>query len=72
MLYQKANIKNGKFTITKSKVISQNKLTSECWLIQLNGLGACTKCEALNTNDCGGQDIRKRLSIQRKQARKLI
>ncbi len=61
MLYQKASIENGKVVITESKVIDQSKLTGECWLIQFNGLEACTGCELLNKSDCGGQSIRKRL-----------
>lgn len=61
MLYQKAEIVNGQLVITESKVIDQSKLTSDCWLIQFSGLSACENCECLNTPDCGGQDIRKRL-----------
>ncbi len=61
MLYQKAKIVNDQIVITESKEIDQNKLTSDCWLIQFNGLSACKTCEALNTSDCGGQAIRKRL-----------
>ena len=61
MLYQKAGIKDGKLVVTESKVIDQNKLTSECWLIQFNGLDACNDCEFLNTEDCGGKRIRRAL-----------
>ncbi len=61
MLYQKATIENGKVVITDSKEIDQSKLTSECWLIQFNGLDACKDCESLNTSECGGRNIRKRL-----------
>ena len=61
MLYQKANIKNGKLVITESKKIDQGKLTSECWLIQFSGLEACKNCEYLNTKDCDGKNIRKKL-----------
>ena len=61
MLYQKANIENGKIVITKSKQIDQSKLTSDCWLIQFDGLTACDTCKYINTSECGGQAIRKRL-----------
>lgn len=61
MLYQKGKIKNGQIVITESRVIDQSKLTSDCWLIQLDGLSACETCELLNTPNCGGQAIRKRL-----------
>jgi len=40
---------------------NQKRMTGECWLIQLQGLGACTNCEALDTPECGGQNIRKTL-----------
>jgi hypothetical protein len=37
------------------------KLTSECWLIQFEGLSACEHCQFKNTKECGGKEIRKRL-----------
>jgi hypothetical protein len=40
---------------------SSRRIAAACWLIQFNGLAACSSCEALNTDDCGGQDIRKKL-----------
>jgi hypothetical protein len=61
MIYQKAKIENGQIVITESKIIDQTKLTSECWLIQFSGLSACEDCSALNTSDCDGKAIRKRL-----------
>lgn len=61
MLYQKARVENNKLVITESKEIDQSKLTSDCFLIQFDGLSACENCEALNTVDCGGQTIRKQL-----------
>lgn len=61
MLYQKAKVENGQIVITESKEIDQSKLTSDCWLIQFDGLSACDTCESRNTPDCGGQAIRKRL-----------
>ena len=61
MLYQTAKIENGEIKITESKSIDQNKLTGDCWLIQMGGLSACKNCEALNTDDCGGRSIREQL-----------
>ena len=61
MLYQKAKVENGQLVITESKVIDQSKLTSDCWLIQFDGLSACQNCPARDTRECGGQAIRKRL-----------
>lgn len=59
--YNKAEIINGKVVIVETKTIDQSKLTSECWLIQFNGLVACDTCEYLNHKECGGKKIRKRL-----------
>jgi len=61
MLYQKAKVVDNKMVIAESKEIDQSKLTSDCWLIQFEGLSACKNCEVLNTAECGGQAIRKRL-----------
>jgi hypothetical protein len=41
------------------KTIKQSNLSSECWLIQFRGPDACVNCEYRNTNECGGQEIRK-------------
>ena len=41
--------------------IPQKKLTSECWMIQFTGLKACENCEFLNTDECGGKQIREKL-----------
>ncbi len=61
MLYQKAKIENGNLVFTESKEIDQSKLTSECWLIQFDGLAACENCEVKDTDECGGLAIRRRL-----------
>jgi len=45
----------------KSKTILQSGLTSECWLIQFWGLEACQDCEYVDTQECGGQQIREDL-----------
>lgn len=44
MIYGEAKLENGKMVITNEKVIDQNTLTSDCWLIQINGLKACETC----------------------------
>jgi hypothetical protein len=41
--------------------IKQNELTSECWLIQIDGINACKKCKYKDTKECGGSNIRKKL-----------
>lgn len=46
----------------KTFIINQANLTSDCWLIQFQGMEACEKCEFENTPDCGGKDIIKRIA----------
>jgi hypothetical protein len=43
----------------KTRVIQQNKMTGECWLIQMSGPKTCETCEAKGKRDCGGKKIRK-------------
>lgn len=45
----------------KEKVISQARLTSDCWMVQFWGLSACQKCEFLGTDECGGEEIRRKI-----------
>jgi hypothetical protein len=45
----------------RNKVVRQSDLTSDCWLIQIWGLGACKDCEFADTGECGGQEIREAL-----------
>lgn len=55
MLYEEALVgKNGQIDVVNQKVIDQNKLTSDCWPLQFNGLSACQTCEFRDTKDCGG------------------
>ena len=61
MLYQEAKIENGQLVITKTKQMDQNRLTSNCWAIQFNGLTACKGCKLQNTPSCGGGETLKRL-----------
>lgn len=62
MKFQKGKIENGKVVITDVKEINQSELTSDCWMIQMQGLAACKECEFLNTDECGSKDILKKLS----------
>ena len=41
------------------KTVPQNKMTSECWSVQIWGLQACESCEFKGKRDCGGKKIRK-------------
>jgi len=54
MIYSQATVENGKVKILNTKEIDQSKLTADCWLVQFNGLQACTTCEYQGTDDCGG------------------
>jgi hypothetical protein len=54
-------IENNSLKIINEKKINQGSLTSECWLIQMSGLTACNSCPVVNTEDCGGERIRKKL-----------
>ncbi len=44
--------------VIKSRSIPQSELTSECWLVQFNGLSICNDCTVAGTDECGGLDIR--------------
>ena len=50
----------------KIKTMKQSDLTSDCWLIQMWGITVCDiiECEALNTDECGGQAIRDKLLLE--------
>ena len=41
--------------------VDQSKLSSDCFLIQFEGLTACDHCPAFGTRDCGGKAIRKKM-----------
>jgi hypothetical protein len=45
----------------KAIKVNQAELTSDCWLIQIQGLEACENCELKGTPDCGGKNIIKRI-----------
>ena len=62
MEYSKAKIINGELVVDKIVEIDQNKLTSDCWLVQFTGLSACETCELKNTSECGGGETLKQLT----------
>ena len=41
----------------KAYTVKQGELTSDCWVIQIQGIEACKGCELKDTKDCGGIDI---------------
>ena len=59
MRYAKAHIENGKVVETDVTNVNQNEMTSECWIVQFGGLAACDTCEFVDTDECGGEEIRK-------------
>ena len=61
MIYEEARVENNQIKIVKTRTIDQSKLTSECWGIQIAGIERCKTCEYLDTEECGGKEIRKRL-----------
>jgi hypothetical protein len=64
MIYQKAEVKNGKMVIAETKVIDQSKLTGDCFYVQINGLEACKTCEFRGTDECGGGATLKKLKAR--------
>jgi len=46
----------------KIKSIRQADLTSDCWMIQFQGIEACMDCEFRGTDDCGGVEILDRMT----------
>uniref|UniRef100_A0A6M3K4U1 Uncharacterized protein n=1 Tax=viral metagenome TaxID=1070528 RepID=A0A6M3K4U1_9ZZZZ len=54
MEYAKVRIVDGQPVKLSSKIIDQSTLTADCWLVQFEGLAACSTCEVRNTPDCGG------------------
>jgi len=45
----------------KTKTVNQADLTSECWSVQIWGISACSNCEFLDTDECGGKRIREQI-----------
>ena len=46
----------------KTVIVNQAELTSDCWLIQMQGIEACENCEFKDTTECGGKSILKRIA----------
>lgn len=44
-----------------TKTIRMSDMTSDCWLVQFQGLSACKECEFKRTKDCGGKAILKKI-----------
>jgi len=66
MIVGELKLVDGKAVLTNTKTIEQSSLTSDCWLIQFDGLDACKTCPVRGKRDCGGGETLKRL---KKEAR---
>ena len=60
-MYNPIRSQNSQLKGAINMMIKQSSMTAECWLIQFSGLTACKSCEAKDTEDCGGIEIRKTL-----------
>ena len=59
MIYAKGKVVNGSVVLSDVQEIDQTTLTADCFLIQIQGVAACTKCENLNKpRICGGMALR--------------
>ena len=71
MIYTEVRVENGQLVTTNTKTINQSELTSDCWMIQINGAVACSTCECKNKPRlCGGMAIRKKLGVPEPVTRK--
>ena len=61
MKYSEAKLKDGQLIFVNEIEVDQNKLTADCWLIQIKGLIACETCELKDTDECGGKEILKKI-----------
>jgi len=57
--YEEVELVDGELVVTESREIDQNNLTSECWIVQFQGLKAYETCELRDTDECGGKEIRE-------------
>lgn len=64
MEYKEMYLKNGQVKFKNIKQIDQSILTSDCWLVQFNGLVACENCEFKDTEECGGGKTLAKLKRQ--------
>jgi len=55
------DIVDGKFVETEVYTKPQSEMTSDCFLVQFQGLRACESCSARGTADCGGGETLKAL-----------
>ena len=61
MSFSKMAVENGELVTKESKVIDQKTLTSDCWMVQFEGLSACSRCKYKGKRSCGGGETLKRL-----------
>lgn len=47
----------------KTYTVKQRELTSDCWLIQIQGIEACKECDYWGTRDCDGKKILAQIAI---------
>lgn len=59
MEYVKMKEVGGRLVKVNVKTVKQAELSSECWVVQFEGLSACETCELRDTEECGGPSIRK-------------
>lgn len=43
------------------RTVNQSELTSDCWSVQVWGIEHCKTCQYLNTKECGGEEILKKV-----------
>jgi hypothetical protein len=58
-LKTEALVHDSQSAVAKVKSVRQANLTAECWLVQIWGKGQCERCGVKDTDECGGQNIRK-------------
>jgi len=54
MEYKEGYVENNQLKVKNIKVVDQSTMTSDCWLIQFNGLSACENCDIKHTDECSG------------------
>jgi len=42
-----------------ARTIPAIKMTAECWLVQWSGLSICDSCQFVDSDECGGEEIRE-------------
>lgn len=69
MKVSKGKLVDGKLVATDTIEVNQNKLTSDCWLIQFRGLSECENCDLKNTSECGGGETLNKLMTKKIKGR---